>query len=209
MNSIAQFENSASRSRSKHEGESSYALCDRLSRTRDTSQRQLPTDHDYAVSTREYQTDQSSLKPAPAAAGPVLDKRQRQQQRQKQPYECAEVDRVTPYQSVFGFTVDSGAPSIPRFPAEWVGCQSSFGLQVFRKCTKPDGPYLAPTLASEKAPLNGAFSFACPLCPERTVLTANVLDISSAFLWKNLWITSPNAPKKVHLYLLSTLRRFC
>src|ERR1019366_2609236 len=129
MNSIAQFENSASRSRSKHEGESSYALCDRLSRTRDTSQRQLPTDHDYAVSTREYQTDQSSLKPAPAAAGPVLDKRQRQQQRQKQPYECAEVDRVTPYQSVFGFTVDSGAPSIPRFPAEWVGYQQSSGLQ--------------------------------------------------------------------------------
>jgi hypothetical protein len=73
MNSIAQFENSASRSRSKHEGESSHALCDRLSRTRDSSQRQLPTDQDYAVSTREYQTDQSSLKPAPAAAGPVLE----------------------------------------------------------------------------------------------------------------------------------------
>src|SRR6202051_1532170 len=73
MNSIAQFENSASRSRSKHEGESSYALCDRLSRTRDTSQRQLPTDHDYAVSTREYQTDQSSLKPASTAAEPVLE----------------------------------------------------------------------------------------------------------------------------------------
>jgi hypothetical protein len=61
MNSIAQFENRASRSRSKHEGESSTALCDRLSRTRDISQRQLPTDQDYAVSTREYQTDQSSL----------------------------------------------------------------------------------------------------------------------------------------------------
>jgi hypothetical protein len=73
-------------SRSKHDGESSNALCDRLSRIRDTSQRQLPTDHDYAVSTREYQTDQSSLKPAPAAAGPVLEKRQRQQQRQKQPH---------------------------------------------------------------------------------------------------------------------------
>ena len=37
-------------------------LCDRLGRTRDNSQRQLPTDHDYAVPTREYQTDQSSLK---------------------------------------------------------------------------------------------------------------------------------------------------
>ena len=62
MNSNAQFEGRASRSRSKHEGESSYALCDRLSRTRDFSQRQLPTDHDYAVSTREYQTDLSSPK---------------------------------------------------------------------------------------------------------------------------------------------------
>jgi hypothetical protein len=73
MNSNAQFEGSASRSRSKHEGESSYALCDRPSRTRDTSQRQLPTDHDYALPTREYQTDQSSPKPAPTAAGPVLE----------------------------------------------------------------------------------------------------------------------------------------
>jgi len=50
-------EDRASRSRGKHDGESSHALCDRLSRTRELSQRQLPTDHDYAVSTREYQTD--------------------------------------------------------------------------------------------------------------------------------------------------------
>src|ERR1035441_9336319 len=115
MNSIAQLENRASRSRSKHEGESSTALCDRHNRTRDFSQRQLPTDQDYAVSTREYQTDQSSLKPAPTAAGPVLDQRQKQRQQQKQPHRCAEIDRITPYQSTFGFTVDSGAPSIPRF----------------------------------------------------------------------------------------------
>jgi len=91
MNSVNQFEDSGSRSRGKHEGESSNALCDRLSRTRDTSPRQLPTDHDHAVPTREYQTDQSSLKPAPAAAGPVFD--QRQKQRQKQHHECAGVDR--------------------------------------------------------------------------------------------------------------------
>jgi hypothetical protein len=65
VNSNFQFENGASSRRSKHEGESSSSLCDRLSRTRDFSQRQLPTDQDYAVSTREYQTDQSSLKPAP------------------------------------------------------------------------------------------------------------------------------------------------
>jgi len=63
MNIVAYFEYRASSSRGKHEGEPSFALCDRLSRTRDNSQRQLPTDHDYAVPTREYQTDQSSLKP--------------------------------------------------------------------------------------------------------------------------------------------------
>ena len=64
MNIVANFEHRASSSRGKHEGESSFALCDRLGRTRDNSQRQLPTDHDYAVLTREYQTDQSSLKTA-------------------------------------------------------------------------------------------------------------------------------------------------
>ena len=64
MNTVIQFERSASRSRGTHEGESSPGLCDRLCRTRDFSQRQLPTDHDYAVPTREYQTDQSSFQAA-------------------------------------------------------------------------------------------------------------------------------------------------
>jgi hypothetical protein len=81
MNSNPQLEDRASSSRGKHEGESSFALCDRLSRTRDNSQRQLPTDQDYAVSTREYQTDQSSLKTAPTAARSVLEKRQQQTHR--------------------------------------------------------------------------------------------------------------------------------
>jgi hypothetical protein len=93
MNNAIHFEHRASSSQSKHEGESSFALCDRLSRTRDNSQRQLPTDHDYAVPTREYQTDQSSLKSAPTAARPVLEK-----QRQKQPHRFRRVDTVTPYQ---------------------------------------------------------------------------------------------------------------
>jgi hypothetical protein len=88
MNINANFEHSAGSSRSKHEGESSFALCDRLSRTRDNSQRQLPTDHDYAVPTREYQTDQSSLKSAQAAARSVLEK-----QRQEQPHRFAELTR--------------------------------------------------------------------------------------------------------------------
>src|ERR1017187_5031496 len=82
MKLVVQIEHRASSSRGKHEGESSFGLCDRLSRTRDNSQRQLPTDQDYAVSTREYQTDQSSLKSAPSAARSVLEKRRKQRQQQ-------------------------------------------------------------------------------------------------------------------------------
>jgi hypothetical protein len=82
MKIVVQIEHRASSSRSTHEGESSFGLCDRLSRTRDNSQRQLPTDQDYAVSTREYQTDQSSLKTAPTAARSVLEKRRKQRQQQ-------------------------------------------------------------------------------------------------------------------------------
>lgn len=46
-----------------------FLLCDRpCGRTRVTSVRQLPTDHDYAVSTREYQSDQPSQLAASATA---------------------------------------------------------------------------------------------------------------------------------------------
>jgi hypothetical protein len=69
-----------SRSLSKHEGESSAEVCDGPSRTRAISQSQLTTDHDYAVSTREYQLDQSSPLPASAAPGSVLE-----MQKQKHP----------------------------------------------------------------------------------------------------------------------------
>jgi hypothetical protein len=77
LNNAFQLEDKVSRSRSKHEGEPSAEVCDRLCRTRVGSQRQLPTDHDYAVSTREYQLDQSSPLPATAAADPVLDRKKR------------------------------------------------------------------------------------------------------------------------------------
>jgi hypothetical protein len=63
MNRATQLEHRASSRLGKHEGEPSLGLCDRPDWTRDNSQRQLPTDHNYAVPTREYQTDQSSLKP--------------------------------------------------------------------------------------------------------------------------------------------------
>jgi len=99
MKRATQLEHRASSRLGKHEGEPSLGLCDRLDRTRDNSQRQLPTDHDYAVPTREYQTDQSSLKPAQAAARSVLGKKQKQRQRQKQPHRLRRVDRVTPYQA--------------------------------------------------------------------------------------------------------------
>src|SRR5260370_32143637 len=112
MKSVAQLEHRASSSRSKHEGESSIGLCDRLTRTRDNSQRQLPTDQDYAVSTREYQTDQSSLKTAPTAAGSVLGKRRKQ--RQRQTHRLHRVDTVTPYQGnalIEPLTRASGIPA--------------------------------------------------------------------------------------------------
>jgi hypothetical protein len=96
MNDVIQLERRASSTLGKHEGESSLALSDRLDRTHDNSQTQLPTDHNYAVPTREYQTDQSSLKSAQAAARSVLGKRQRQLQ--KQPHRSLGVDTVTPYQ---------------------------------------------------------------------------------------------------------------
>jgi hypothetical protein len=96
MNRATQLEHRASSRLGKHEGEPSLALCDRLDRTRDNSQRQLPTDHDYAVPTREYQTDQSSLKSAQAAARFVLGEKRRQLQ--KQPHRSSGIDTVTPYQ---------------------------------------------------------------------------------------------------------------
>jgi hypothetical protein len=93
MNADIHLEHRAGSSQGKHEGETSLGLCDRLNRTRDNSQRQLPTDHDYAVPTREYQTDQSSLKTAPTAARSVFGKGQKQRQRQEQPHSCAELTR--------------------------------------------------------------------------------------------------------------------
>jgi hypothetical protein len=76
LNNAIQFEDKVSRSRSKHEGESSFfPMRQAIGRTRAISQKQLPTDHDYAVPTREYQLDQSSPFTATAAADPVLDQK--------------------------------------------------------------------------------------------------------------------------------------
>src|SRR5258705_3987871 len=124
MNINANFEHRASSSRGKHEGESSFALCDRLDRTRDNSQRQLPTDHDYAVPTREYQTDQSSIKTAPAAARSVLEKTQRQLQ--KHPHRFLSIDTVTPYQ---GFQLEPlGVDVLVRIVSR---CLADYG-HIFR-----------------------------------------------------------------------------
>jgi hypothetical protein len=112
MNIVANFEHRASSSRGKHEGESSYALCDRLSRTRDNSQRQLPTDHDYAVPTREYQTDQSSLNlPRLLLA---LSSRKSKSNYKKHPHRLRRVDTVTPYQGLalfdpYSWSLNTGA----------------------------------------------------------------------------------------------------
>ena len=93
MNADIHLEHRASSSQGKHEGEPSLGLCDRLNRTRDNSQRQLPTDHDYAVPTREYQTDQSSLKLLRLLL--ALSSRKR---KDKNAHKYRRVDMVTPYQ---------------------------------------------------------------------------------------------------------------
>ena len=103
MNADIHLEYRAGSSQGKHEGEPSLGLCDRLDRTRYNSQRQLPTDHDYAVPTREYQTDQSSLKTAPTAARSVFGKRKRKSP--KQTHRSRPVDTVTPYQQKWSFLV--------------------------------------------------------------------------------------------------------
>ena len=96
MNITANFEHRADSSQSKHEGEPSFALCDRLSRIRDNSQRQLPTDHDYAVPTREYQTDQSSLN-LPRLLLALSSRKSKSNY--KDTRRLRRVDTVTPYQA--------------------------------------------------------------------------------------------------------------
>jgi hypothetical protein len=143
MNADIHLEHRAGSSQGKHEGEPSLGLCDRLNLTRDNSQRQLPTDHDYAVSTREYQTDQSSLKTAPTAARSVFGKRQRQRQRQKQPHRFGGVDTVTPYQAKS--LIEVGDPRIgpnKRACGEW----STAGMYAVGRC-----PYIKLFAAPEMA----------------------------------------------------------
>src|SRR3979490_2475026 len=96
MNINANFEHRAGSSQDKHEGESSLGLCDRLDRTRDNSQRQLPTDHDYAVPTREYQTDQSS--PFLPRLLLALSSGKAKTTTKTTPLLCR-IDTVTPYQA--------------------------------------------------------------------------------------------------------------
>jgi hypothetical protein len=95
MNITANFEHRTGSSPSKHEGEPSVALCDRPSRIRDNSQRQLPTDHDYAVPTREYQTDQSSLN-LPRLLLALSSRKSKSNH--KDTHRLRRVDTVTPYQ---------------------------------------------------------------------------------------------------------------
>jgi hypothetical protein len=101
MNITANFEHRAGSSQSKHEGEPSFALCDRLDRIRANSQRQLPTDHDYAVPTREYQTDQSSLKTAPTAARSVLGENKDNCNYKNNPIDLAELTRSLHIRAVY------------------------------------------------------------------------------------------------------------
>jgi hypothetical protein len=125
MNADIHLEYRAGSSQGKHEGEPSLGLCDRLNRTRDNSQRQLPTDHDYAVPTREYQTDQSSLKLLRLLLA-LSSGKEKQRQRQKQPHCCADLTRslhIRPSHSLSTLAIcrelswsGSSDPRIPGYP---------------------------------------------------------------------------------------------
>jgi hypothetical protein len=114
MNANIHLENRAGSSQGKHGGEPSLGLCDRLNLTRDNSQRQLPTDQDYAVPTREYQTDQSSLKTAPTAARSVFGKRQKQRQRQNNPTDFAVLTRSLHIRSMHSLRTQLGKITVSR-----------------------------------------------------------------------------------------------
>jgi hypothetical protein len=126
MNANIHLEHRAGSSQGKHEGESSLGLCDRLDRTHDNSQRQLPTDHDYAVPTREYQTDQSSLKTAPTAARSVFGKRKRKPP--KQTHIPRPVDTVTPYQHALDKTSTGFGVAVRRRNALFLNSRQHYVL---------------------------------------------------------------------------------
>jgi len=108
LNKAFQLEDKVSRSWGKREGEPSAEVCDRLSRTRVSSQRQLPTDHDYAVPTREYQLDQSSPLPASAAADPALVRKNNQRTLTGHYISTSVYDIVGSSQEIF----DKGSPLV-------------------------------------------------------------------------------------------------
>jgi hypothetical protein len=81
-----------------------------LSPTRAISPRQLPTDHDYAVSTREYQSDQPSrLPPRPLLALPSLP-----EEKKMQNHSAKVVDRFVHIRSSAAGQTGSGA--------KWLRC---------------------------------------------------------------------------------------
>jgi hypothetical protein len=163
MKTVVQIEYSASSSRSKHEGESSFGLCDRLSRTRDNSQRQLPTDQDYAASTREYQTDQSSLKTAPTAARSVLEKRRNQ--RQQQTHRLRRLTRslhIRPMHSSTGSDHSSCSSEAKLFGIECSDLHVSKEDSVKPRCDQLDCLPTAPFCCISPEPSQAAGDFPSP-----------------------------------------------
>src|ERR1017187_1873242 len=77
----------------KHEGESSASPCDRLSRTRAVSQRQLRR-----IMIVRFRPANISLINRGLYLPRLLLTLSSKRQRQKQPHQFADVDRVTPYQ---------------------------------------------------------------------------------------------------------------
>jgi hypothetical protein len=113
MNADIHLEDRAGSSQGKHEEEPSLGLCDRLNQTRDNSQRQLPTDHDYAVPTREYQTDQSSLKLLRLLLALSSEKGKATTTTQKQPHCCEELTRSLHIRPSHALSPEQGGSGVP------------------------------------------------------------------------------------------------
>jgi hypothetical protein len=74
MKNVAQLGDRVRRSRSSMKLNTRPSVCDSLSRTRVSSQRQFPTGHGYTIPIREYQLDRSSQLPSTAVVDSALEK---------------------------------------------------------------------------------------------------------------------------------------
>jgi len=110
MNGIDQFEDRASSSRGQHEGEPSGKLCDRLSRTRDASQRQVPR-----IKIMRFRPRIPSLNQGHGAGTARCEFLLRRENMLLQGKRRVYLPRSSPY-SLISIAYDSGLPGVGSLP---------------------------------------------------------------------------------------------